>query len=464
MKSRMTTTDAYSLLHEGSLALSEVEATGFRIDVDYLDKTIEKVGRKVKQWENELREDDVFLMWRKKYGQKTNLGSREQLGDILFNEMGLPCDERTKKEGRPKMDESALERMDLPFVRKFVKVEKFKKVRSTFLMGIRKEVVDGLLRASYNLHIAKTFRSTSDSPNFQNLPIRDPVLTEIVRRCFIPRDGRVIIEIDYGGIEIHSAAWYHKDPRMMDYLNDKSKDMHRDMAALCFQLPKEEVSKITRYCGKNMFVFPQFYGDYYVNNAMHLWNAIERLKLKTELDGIPLKKHLETVGITERGLCDPDRDPQRGTFEAHIRKVQKRFWNKMFGVYGRWKDTWWKTYLQKGGFQTLTGFYIEGVMKRNEVINYPVQGVAFHCLLWALIRMLKKLRKRKMKTLIVGQIHDSIVADVPLNELEDFLALAMEVMVTELKKAWKFIITPIEIEAEACGVGETWHDKSEIEI
>src|SRR5690606_20675796 len=102
--------------------------------------------------------------------------------------------------------------------------------------------------------------NSSDSPNFQNLPIRNPKMAKIIRSAFIPRSDRhVLVEIDYSGIEVRVAACYHKDPVMIEYINDPTKDMHRDMAAQCYLAPPEQVSKQMRYCGKNMYVFPQFY-------------------------------------------------------------------------------------------------------------------------------------------------------------------------------------------------------------
>ena len=112
--------------------------------------------------------------------------------------------------------------------------------------------------------------------------------------------------------------------------------------------------------------------------------------------------------------------------------------------------------------KTKTGFICQGFMKTNEIINYPVQGSAFHCLLWALIRLvLLELPKRKMKTLIVGQIHDSIVADVPDNEIQEFLSLANYVMTKMIRKAFKWLIVPLEIEAEVSPIDGSWAEKKE---
>jgi DNA polymerase I-like protein with 3'-5' exonuclease and polymerase domains len=327
------------------------------------------------------------------------------------------------------------------------------------------------------MHIADTYRSTSDSPNFQNIPVRLPWMAELIRQCFIPRaPNRHIVESDYGGIEVHGASWYHKDPTMLDYLNDKTKDMHRDMAQQCYALSKKEMIakdkkdakriKDIRFCGKNMFVFPEFYGDWWASCAPSLWSAIDQSKLHTR-DGMSIKKYLKSKGIKELGIIEYDsrgklKIPNSDTFLYHIKMVEDYFWNKRFKVYKEWKEDWYEDYLQKGYFDTLTGFRIEGPLSRNKVINYPVQGVAFHCLLWSLIRLQKLLHRYHMKSLIVGQIHDSIVADVIDKELKTYMELIQQVMVDDIKKHWKWIITPIEVEIEMAPAGKSWFFKEKV--
>jgi DNA polymerase-1 len=452
---------AYKLLHDGCIALANVEANGMRVDVEYLDNTIQSTKGTIKQLEEELRDADLYKIWRREFGTRAKLGSREQLAKILFGVMGHKPTAFTKT-GKPKMDGASFETIDDPFVAKYLQLEKHKKINNTFLAGIKREVCDGFLHPSFNLHRVQTYRSSSDSPNFQNFPIRDPVMGEVIRRCFIPREDRHIVEIDYSGIEVRVAACYHKDPAMLSYIEDPSKDMHRDMAAQCYAVKPDQVSKGMRYCGKNMFVFPQFYGDYYLNNAKALWEAID--KMGHEVDGVPLKQYLKTKGIQKLGTCNPKLAPGPNTFEKHIQKVERDFWDNRFQRYAEWKKKWWELYLKNGGFSTLTGFHIEGVLGRNDVINYPVQGSAFHCLLWSLIKLNKQLRKRKMKSLIVGQIHDSIVADVHKDELQDYLQLAKQIMTEDLREKWKWIITPLDVEAEVTPINGTWHEKKEQEI
>jgi len=454
---------AYKLLHNGSVALAQVEANGMRVDTDYLETAIKKTNRRINRIAVELQQDKIYKTWRKHFGSKTNMGSREQLGVILFDEMGHKCLTRNKND-KPKSDEEALSSTGLPFVKKYLKMEQLKKAQSTYLKGILRHVTDGFVHPNFPLHLVQSYRGSSDAPNFQNIPIRDPAISKLIRRAFIPRPDHQIVEVDYGGVEICCATCYHKDPRMIRYINNPKLDLHRDMAGQCYVLEKNEITKDARYCGKNQFVFPQFYGDWYLNCAQGLWKIIDTMNLTNPETGHDLYSHLETQGIYELGDCDPNEKPKKGTFEKHIQEVEYDFWNNRFKVYGQWKKDWWQAYQDSGYFDTLTGFRVAGVLDRKQAINYPVQGSAFHWLLWSLIKIQRLLRKYKMRSLIVGQIHDSIVSDVHKDETEDYLEIAKQVMTIDVKKHWPWINVPLTIEAEVAPVGGTWYDKKKVKI
>jgi DNA polymerase I-like protein with 3'-5' exonuclease and polymerase domains len=456
-----TTKDAYKLLHNGSLVMAEMERNGIHVDVDYVKYIQERIQHEVTRLTTRLEKDKVYRIWKHKYGYKMKLSSRTQLADILFNVMQIPTTELTEKK-RYKADEEVLEGLDIPFIKRYLKIEKLKKAKNTYLANILRETCNGILHPNFNLHFARTYRSSSDHPNFQNLPKHDPLIQKLVRRSLITRSGCQIVDIDFKGSEICGAAWYHKDPMMLKYIKDTSKDLHRDMAQEIYILPKKQMTKAIRHCGKNMFVFPQFYGDWWLSCAKNLWNAIDRMNLETT-DGIPLKKWLKKNGITELGTGN-SKKVKPNSFEAHLKRVEYAFWHKRFNKYHKWKEKWWEDYQSSGFFQMLTGFVVTGDINRKDCINYPVQGTAFHCLLWCLIRLNELLQKYKMKTKLIGQIHDSIVSDTPEKEFKDYLELAQEVITVQLKKHWPWIITPMRIEVSTTPVDGNWYEAKEYEI
>ncbi len=443
------------LFLEGVKTLAIVEANGIRVDSKYLKIKQKELMRETEQLDYEIEHSKAGALWLDHFGHKTNWNSRQQLATVLFDLIGHKSILKTKG-GKDSASEEAIKVIDDPVVHLFLKSQKLKKCATTYLQNLLEHTTDrGFLHPFFHLHLTSSFRSSSSEPNFQNIPIRDKEIGEIVRRGIIPREGDCLVEVDYSAIEVRVAACYHKDETMLEYIEDKSKDMHADMACECFRIPKSEVTKEIRYYGKNCFVFPQFYGSVYQQCAPALWEA-RSLQMKS---GKTIGEHLKGLGIKSLGTCTFDKDPKKGTFEEHIRKVSNHFWNERFPVYSVWKKTWYENYLKTGRFTSLTGFEYWGIFKRNEVINYPIQGSAFHCLLYSLILLQRRIKKEKMKLKIVGQIHDSIVADVPENEVEKYLQIAKEIMTETLLKRWPWIIVPLEIEAEVSPVNQPWFGK-----
>jgi len=474
MRTIPATPEAYDLLHKGSLVLSRIEHNGMRVDMPRLRKTLDEMQRDIAILEEEFMDTDLYKEWKRACGRKFNFNSRQQLAHVLFNVLGYQGEETEKsketddpKKKRFKADESALERVDHPAIKTYIRRSKLTHLRSHHFNPILREATaEGFVHASFNLNLAASYRSQCEDPNLQNIPIRDPVLAQLIRGCYIARSPKhQIVEVDFSGIEVRVAACYHKDPTMITYIKDKTKDMHRDMAAQCYMLKPEQVDKAMRYCGKNMFVFPQFYGDFYLHCAKSLWEAIEMFGGKgLSLDGKSLYRHLRKKGITELGPLEVEEKPPVGTFMRHIKEVEQDFWQRRFRVYGAWKKSWFKKYQQTGSLRMLSGFNVHGHLTRNEVINYPVQGAAFHCLLWCLIRIDRWLRKNRMKTRLTNEIHDSVIGDVYKPELEDYLGKLKEIMTVDLPRAWDWLIVPLEVEAEVAPLGGSWADKKGVEI
>src|SRR3990167_1667196 len=206
---KVTTKDAYQLMHDGSITLAEMESNGIIIDVAYLDKTIEKTSARIKKLTERIKDDEVYAAWRKEFCQDTNLDSGPQLARVLFGILGYKCRHKTDT-GLPATGAEVLAEIDHPFVKRLVKFKKLKKLRATFLEGLKREVVDGFLHPDLNLHTVSSYRSSSGgggteskdkSFNTQNIPSRDAESARIVRRAFVPRPGRVIVENDFSAHE-----------------------------------------------------------------------------------------------------------------------------------------------------------------------------------------------------------------------------------------------------------------------
>lgn len=458
--------DAYKLLHNGILALSDAEISGVCVDVDYCKSKIIHLDKQKNRCERKFEESKFVQDWKKRYGLKFNMNSNTQLGCMLFDVYKFKSYKKTKT-GKPSTDEEALQQIDLPAIQHLLRMKKIKKNKD-YLLGFLREQVNGVINPFFNLHNVITYRSSMDSPNLQNIPARDFEAMEIVRKAIIPRKGHQLRAFDFSGIEVAIAACYHKDRTMLKYLRTPGSDMHGDVAKQLFKIKDFNTKAFKehdflRKATKNSFVFPQFYGDYYKTNAIGLaytWGGLPRLDPDEkwgegkgcDMPGSrKLSDHLNDVGLTSLQAL-----------ENHVQTVEEDFWKNRFYEYAQWKLNILKEYQENGYITSLTGFKYSGIMRKNEVINYPVQGSAFHCLLWSFIQVNKVLKQKKMDTRLVLQIHDEMVFDQNPDEHDYITEIIYNVTYKLLPEMWKWIIVPLEIEEEICPIDGSWNLKKKI--
>lgn len=455
---------AHKLIHDGILALSRAERQGIRVDMEYAEEQNNKLTGLIDELIIKFEKSKFFRYWQHASGKnKVNINSNHQLSNYLYKVKKIKPS-MTTPSGQGSTSDEALSALGIPELDILLRIRKLRKLRDTYLKAFIQESHEGYIHPIFNLHTVATYRSSSDSPNFQNIPIRDKEAKKIIRGCLYPRPGHQLVEIDFSGLEVSIAACYHKDPTMVKYIKDPTTDMHGDMARQIFLFGKEfdkskEVFSTLRAGAKNGFVFPQFYGDYYGNNAVGL-SQWAKLPLKTKYtksdglelpNGITVGEHLISKGI--KSLND---------FKDHLQKIEAHFWNKRFPVYSKWKKKWWADYQKNGSFEMHTGFRCSGIMGKNDAINYPVQGAAFHCLLWSFIQLDALMLKEKWDTRLIGQIHDSILFDVHPDELDHVLETAKRITEVELAKEWDWINVPLQIDAELCKVDESWLHKQDL--
>lgn len=454
------TKEAYKLFHDGILALAEIERNGMRVDMQYLLNQKKELTEKIEQLEQQIHESEFFNTWKRKTGKQINIYSSVQLANYLYSIKGIAPKKKTAK-GTGSTDEEALRLLNIPELELLLEIKKLKKIRDTYLEQFEREQVNGVIRTNYNLHNVVSYRSSSANPNQQNIPKRDKEAMKITRSAIFPRKGHQLLELDYSQLEVRISACYNKDETLIyDIMHG---DMHKDVAIELFFIDdyKKETHSVLRNAAKNGFIFPQFYGDYYENCAENLaqnWCKLPKGRFKAG-QGIQLTPdttiadHLIAHGITTYKR-----------FTQHVKNVEDKFWFERYKTYTKWKKMIWEKYQHTGYITGKTGFTYKGLMKRNDVLNYPVQGAAFHCLLWSLIEGNKALKNEKMKTRIVGQIHDAIIFDVFPPELPKVLKIMKCIMCNDVRQHWNWITVPLEIEAEICPVDGSWAEKQEINI
>jgi len=421
--------------------------------------------QKIEKLRQNFQNTDLYVLWKKIFGTKLNTNSSVQLQKVLYDKMGLtPL--KTTPTGAGSCDEESLEHLDNPALRKLLQIRKYSKLINTYLKNLRKETVKegefSYMHPGFNLHTVSTYRSSSNNPNFQNQPKHDKESMRICRKSIKARPGHQLMAMDFSKLEVGIAACYHKDPVMLEYLKSDHNDMHGDLAQQIFFISDTEWDKnvpeyaLLRNAAKSGFIFPQFYGDYYKNNAEGLrkwvklgtgrWKPNQGVQLS---DGKHISDHMIENGITSSAK-----------FVQHLQGIESDFWNNRFRVYEKWKRRWLRQYQKQGYIRMYTGFRCKGVMRQNSIINYPIQGTAFHCLLWSLIQIEKEIKDWDSR--IVGQIHDEIVFDVLPKEQKELEKLVIEITTKRLPAEWKWINIPLQVDTDLFEIDGSWAEKIDL--
>lgn len=447
---RRDLTYPYDFFHAGTLTLADIEKRGVCTDEEYYHRQSNKEGtghidRMIIDLLKVTKFGEDAEKFKEYTGREIDLESPKDLGILLYDILNYPPILTSK--GNRSVDEKALNRIDLPFVRNLLKLRKLIKVKGTYLAQFTRFSYKGMMHPSYDLNIPRTYRGSSSQPNFQNIPKRDKLAMSTCRGGIIPRKGRGLLSSDFSGIEVAISACYNKDKALIRYITDPESDMHRDTAADVWMLPHEEVTKEIRYSGKNGWVFPQFYGSYYGTCAPDLWENYLDLKTKS---GITLKQHLARKGIKNVEA-----------FTNHCKKVENKFWGERFRTYKRWKDKINEEYRKNGFIKTYLGFQFVGYMTRNECTNYQTQGTAFHMLLWTLMAVEEIAEEENWESFIIGQIHDDMLHDYVPSELDHIVETINYIGTQEIKKCFPWIRVPLKIEHEISGIDGNWADMKE---
>jgi len=411
---------------DGGYELTKVQNAGMYIRMEQLDAQWASLTEKMVSLEKQIIACPEVRVWPGPAPFKHT--SNTDMAILLYDVLKY----RSHNRG---VDEPSLSKLKSELCTLTLAWRRWQKMRDTYLAQFKREQVDGVVRPFFNLHKVVTFRSSSDSPNFQNIPKRDKEAQKIVRSLIRPRVGNRIYEWDYKGVEVCISACYHKDPTMMKYIEDPATDMHRDMACEIFKRKKETFRKQERQWAKNMFVFPSFYGATCKSMAPDLWENVDQ----------ETRDHMATHGLTNLG-----------EFSTHLAEIEKHFWGTRFKVYDKWKRSMYARYEEDGYIELYTGFRCYGPVAYTEGTNRPIQGSAFHCLLWDIAEVAPIVRGLSGRSEIIGQIHDAMVGDIHPEEEEQVNAIMKEYATKKIREAWSWINVPLTLEAERSKIDGSW--------
>jgi len=399
--------------------VSEMTRRGVALDVPYLEDLSETYHRELRALEQKIwnRADEHF-----------NINSPKQLGDVLFEKLGLSGAKKTATGQRSTREEELLKMKDKhPIIREILEYRELQKLLSTYIDAFAKMVgADGRLHATFVQTGAATGRMSSQNPNLQNIPIRTE-LGRAVRGAFVAEKGFSFVACDYSQIELRIAAILSGDEKMVETFVSGG-DIHTRVAAEIFDVAENEVTPDMRRTAK-VINFGIIYGM--GSNALAHTADMPRSKAQEYL-----AEYQKTfTGLSEYIEKEKNETRRRGFTET---------------LFGR------RRYLP-GITSSLP--YIRAEAER-QAINAPIQGTSADIIKLAMIRIDAYLKEKKMTDVVrlVLQIHDELVYEV-----RDDL---VEKLVPEIRTQMEEGITgkdtrgvPIIVDAS---VGKRWSDMKRI--
>jgi len=389
--------------------LASMEWEGARINVEELAKLSLSLTSRL-----ETLETKAYEM----AGEKFNISSPSQVGEILFGKMQIDPKAKKTRRGAWSTTEEILEkyRHKAPIVDVILKVRALKKLLSTYVDALPRLINPntGKIHTTYNQIVTATGRISSTNPNLQNIPIRTDDGREI-RRAFIPDSGCILLAADYSQIELRLMADFSGDKEML-HAFASGEDIHRATAAKIYHLPLEEVTPDQRRNAKTAN-----FGIIYGISAFGLSERLEipRSEAKMLIDG-----YLATYPGVAEYMTDSIEKARR---QGYVSTIMGR-----------------KRYLPDINSRNAT---VRGYAERN-AINAPLQGSAADIIKLAMIRIDREIRRRGLKSRMILQVHDELVFNVVPEELAEVQKMA----VTEMAGAYHGRV-PLEVSA---GVGANW--------
>lgn len=427
-------------LLEASQELARASETGMYLDVEHME--VDK-----RQIAIDMEVTKARILSYDKVPKAFNPNASEQVCKLFYDVLG-----NIPGRGGRTAEAVSLLAIGTPLAMDVLEWKRMSKLAGTYIDGFLREAVSGIIHPSFSLNRVTTFRSSSQAPNFQNIPKRDPVAKKLVRTALRPSPGNVLIEADYKGVEVSIGYCEHHDKNMGAYLMDPKSDMHRDMCSKVFLLPPGDV-KPYRGDTKMLATFAEFYGS----KAEALGRARHgevTLKIWDYLQVHPeLLDHMTSKGI---GKLDQ--------LQEHLVAWEKDLWTNVFPGYAKWKEDIWAFYQQNLYVPLKTGFRCHGPLGFNDATNYPIQGPAFHCLLWTKKHVAPLIRGLSGRSAINGQIHDALVGDIHPDELEEVAKIIQDYGTRKLPAAWTWIDTPLAIEMEQSEVSGNWAEMKPLHV
>ena len=353
-------------------------------------------------------------------GTQFNIRSAQQLGDVLFNGLGLPAPRKTKG-GQASTSQQTLEKLagQHPVVDSILQYRKLEKMRSTYLDPLPRLVdPQGRIHTTFNQKATATGRLSSSNPNLQNIPVRGP-LGKRMRSCFIAGPGRLLVSADYSQVELRVLAHVSQDPALLEAFRN-GEDIHARTAALVYDLPPDQVSPDQRRNAKTIN-FGLIYG-------MGAQKLAQELKISTTQAKDFIARYFERL----QGLKE--------FYEGVEASARKHGFVTTLGGRRRLLPD-----INSASGQA-------AALARRQAINTVIQGSAADIIKLAMLAVARDERLRELDARLLLQVHDELLLEVPADAAEEAGALVARLM-QDVCPAGKELSVPLLVD---WGTGHDW--------
>jgi len=389
--------------------LAKIELTGVKLDNNWL-------AQESIDLENDLRilEAKIFEL----SGENFNMNSPKQLGEILFDKMQLDPKAKKTKTGQYATSEDVLQKLSSKheIIASILEYRTLQKLKSTYVDALPSQIdkKDERVHTTFAQTVAATGRLASVNPNLQNIPIRT-LRGQQIRGAFVSDEGKKIISADYSQIELRLIAEISGEQNMIAAFQN-GEDIHVSTAAKLFDIPLEEVTKTQRSQAKTVN-----FGIIYGQGAFALaeQTGLSRTEAKKMIDS-----YYESYPRLKEYMAE------------QVKKAQDLgYVQTILGRKRHLKDI------------NSSNFVVKAHAERNAV-NAPIQGSAADIIKLAMIKIDQELETQKLKTKMLLQVHDELLFEAPIDEID----VAMSLIKKEMESAF---VTEVPLLVEV-GVGNNW--------
>ena len=383
--------------------LADMEIEGFPIDVKVLDEFGDEYKKKAKELE-----DEIYAL----AGEKFNIASPKQIGEILFNKLGLS----SNKKQSTSVDFLKEIQDEHPIVSKILEYRKYFKLITTYVEGLKNNVYpDGKIHAKFNQALTTTGRLSSSDPNLQNISVRDEE-GKLIRKAFYYQDENYeILSLDYSQIELRVLAALSNCQALKDIFLSHE-DIHSATAKKIFNL-QGEPTPLQRRKAKTV--------NFGVVYGISDWGLAEQLEIGPKEAGAIISSFYqsfpEVAIFFQKIVADATRDGYVSTLLGRRRYLRE---------------------LHDANYNVRES-------AKRAAMNAPVQGTAADLIKYAMNKVHQALLDNKLETRMICQIHDELIFRVPKKEKETAYKLIKDIMENAL-----FIDVPLEVDG---GFGRDWY-------